>query len=105
MNALERNEIRAVRVGGINYYDPDDLEALRLKYRNKPLPGWASVKAFATGRGRASRGIVAWLERNNHEVRKYLTSNNRFACYARPESLEAWAAQYRRRALAERRAT
>lgn len=92
-NAVTRGELRAVRVGCINYYCPDGVERLRLKYKDTPLPGWIQTRVFAQQHGASSHAAWRWLRRNNRETRKY-RRGNRLVCYALERDLKAWAAQY-----------
>ena len=89
--AVAREEVRAVRVGYINYYCPGDLERLRLAYNDRPLPGWVSVASAAREHGANRRTVLEWLRRHGHELRMYRRLEDRqLAWHALATSIEAW---------------
>jgi hypothetical protein len=91
--AVRRGEVRAARVGQIHYYCPEDLQALRLRLNEAPLPGWIEIALYAEARGVSRVAVVAWLRRHGFEIRLYRRRRDRrkVACALR-SALEAWEA-------------
>ena len=91
--AVERQEVRAARVGHIHYYCPEDLEHLRLHLNDTPLPGWSEIASYAAGCGVSRVAVVSWLRRHHHEIRMYRRPSDRrkVAC-ALVTTLRAWEA-------------
>jgi hypothetical protein len=94
-----RGEIRAVRVGYTNYYDPASLERFRLTELARPLPGWAKVNSYAD-RLKADRTAVAqWLRRRGYEVRGFrCAQGEQPENYAHENHLRLWE-QHRKNAV------
>lgn len=93
--AVKRGEVKAARVGFINYYCPEDLEALRFSLKDYPLPGWIQVKTCAGQHGADRQTVIEWLRRKDYEVRKYRRPEDRqMACYALEPALRAWESYY-----------
>ena len=89
--AVERGEVRAKRVGHIHYYCPDDLNHLRLKLSETPLPGWLEVGRYAESCGVTRVAVTTWLKRHHHETRLYRRPHDRRrVAYALASSLKAW---------------
>ena len=91
--AVERQEVRATRVGHIHYYCPEDLERLRLHLNDTPLPGWTEISAYAAGCGVSRVAVISWLHRHHYEIRLYRRPSDRrkVAC-ALVTALRAWEA-------------
>lgn len=94
--ALLNGRIRGVRRGNTYYYHPDDIEALRLDFNNKPLPGWVEIKTYTEALGADRTAASDWL-RKHYEVRKYRREDKQVANYAEVKALEAWKAYYQKR--------
>ena len=93
--AVKRGDVKAVRVGHINYYDPDDLKLLRLSVKNLPLPGWQQVNTVVDAHGADRVTAIKWLKRHGFEIRKYRRPQDRqIAWYATHDALSAWQDYY-----------
>jgi hypothetical protein len=90
-NEVLRGNIRAVRVGYINYYHPDDVRHLAQRLKNKPLPGWVSVREMAKSAGASLNGAVKRLRALGYPLRKFRQpGEHQLAWYTTEEGAEAW---------------
>ena len=95
LKAAQRGEIKAVRHGFYNWYDPDSVERFRLEFHNYPLPGWEAIGEYADRLGAEREAMLLWLRNHGHEVRKFRAPASRqiIRCALR-SSLQAWEAHY-----------
>lgn len=94
-NAARRGELHAVRVGGIQYYNPEGCRRLAQQFAELPLPGYAQVLHAAQALGADPGTARKWLRDHGHTLRQYRRPEDRQrAWYAPQDALAAWAAQY-----------
>lgn len=92
---VRRGNLHAVRVGYIQYYNPDDCRRLAQSMSERPLPGYAQVLDYTKPRSADAESLLRWLRVNGGTPRKFRRpQDHQFAWYARQEALDAWAAQY-----------
>ena len=89
--AVQRQEVRVARVGHVHYYCPADLDNLRLKLRDTPLPGWLEIGRYARSCGVTRAAVTTWLKRHEHEIRLYRRpQDRRQVAYALASALSLW---------------
>ena len=88
-----RREIEAVRVGHVQYYNPESVQAWAAGLRQMAPFGWAPLVDTC---GKADIASAArWLRRQGHEVRKFTRpSTGQRILHARAVALEAWHAYH-----------
>ena len=62
--AVQKGEVQVKRVRHIHYYCPYDLEQLRLRLKENPLPGWHEIGPYAKEHNVSRNAIMKWLKRN-----------------------------------------
>ena len=92
-----RREIEAVRVGQINYYNPESVLACAAKLRNVAPGGWVPVADL----GRPdTKALTKWMKRRGYEVRTYMRpESGQRILHVREDAAREWQAHrasYRR---------
>lgn len=91
--AARRGDIRAVRIGTIHYYNPDDCRRLAQQRADTPLPGYAQVLTYATAHRADTTSCLRWLRAHGHTPRKFRRpADMQVAWYAQQAALDEWAA-------------
>lgn len=97
--AAQRGEIKAVRHGFYNWYDPDSVEQFRLHFHNYPLPGWEEIGVYAAKHGADREAIKLWLTNRKHRIRKFRShSTKQIVRCALNTGLQEWETHYLERA-------
>lgn len=83
-------------VKGVLFFNPRDLEQVRLLFKNQVLPGWAPVRPLAQACGVHPTSVVRWLRRHGVVTRLFRRPGDHRVVTCAPHSaLERWLEAYR----------
>ncbi|KEF35502.1 hypothetical protein RDMS_01730 [Deinococcus sp. RL] len=88
-----RGLIAAVRVGHVNYYNPDTVREVGERLRQPAPGGWVPLRDACGGADRDS--AAQWLRNRGHEVRKYMRpESGQRILYATEAAMREWQAHH-----------